>query len=1707
VNEAQRRALSLLDFLEAFYRRQFPPVRNVANYGDFLLREPELPDVPGVTLMPGGRRWLTLKLVTHPPAPSVPDDLVDYVEEGELTPHVEPVLRDISDEDERTLAQELLDNWVTETWLPWSEKWLEIERGRAFYKRAFDLRTRVERDREIYELVWGFGRMRWNGQSEECDHPLLSVPIEIEHDRTDGSLALVPAGPVTVEYAFLADLPLADRAGYLDRRRSSEEIELDPWNAETIRPEYEGLLRSIDFDGTFGQPPSGSHAAAEEGWVLYLRRRQTDYFAFLEAQRQVLIEQPECIPLPIASIVVDEPSRLVGELGVQWGEAEAVELLLPLPANEEQHAILNRAACRAGVTAQGPPGTGKTHTIANLISHFVAHGQRVLVVAEKEQAIKVLADKVPEGIRALVVPNLGSDAEARTRLEQSITSVQAGVYNPTTVPSLSEIERRMSVMEDISSRIALLSGELRERSMAEASPCPPSIAAPGRTTPSEVASWLAQEELAYDYIPDHLSAGDTCPIGPFELAQLVGTLEDIGPTDLREALNTLPPTTLPTKSVLSEEDAELEQLEVRLAAGTITDWSSIDLAEPESLDDLAIQINAMWSWMTKWSGSWLARVQDELSDPGYQRAWIEFASTVRRELNLADDLSRSLLTHSIVIPDELGGAPTFRSALESAHSRLESGKSLGLWKKDARDAVERCVVDGAKPTNAVAVRLCLDELDLRAARRRLATAWINQTSRVGAPSLESTQPEHEIRELVRELEWQLDWRATRWPALLDTLAHLGISAPSVPDADEFTQLHLTSGLFTVRRRYRVLVRDRTELGTYLTEEGRRAEAAPTWSDLRDALTERDWERWERCQERCARLHSIQERAVRAEDIRTRLEKSAPLWAAQITDTGGEAAGDPAHLSEAWQWRCAESWVSEMNSRRSAAFLERSIEDANRQRLRAVEDVVVGRAWRHLADNFSDHHRIALQQYVTASKRLGKGHSKYAARFQREVRNALNDAKDAVPVWIMTLSKAMESFRPAAEPPFDVLIVDEASQVGIEAIPVLGLARRAIIVGDDKQTSPENVGLNREAIFGLIEEHLSEIPKYQTLFDPDTSLYDLAAMKFPDIVMLREHFRCLPEIIAFSNHRYYGGNIEALRDQRPSPGWQPTGTVDVRVGYRKPGLDLNENEAVAVVDLIAELVERPEYEAMTFGVISLLGAKQAPRIQELLLDRLGPVVIEERHIRCGDAASFQGDERDVMVISLVVAPDASGQLGRIGAMTGKPAERRINVATSRAANQLWVVHSIQPEDFPSQDPRAELIRHCREPALVEEMSDRLFEKCESEFERRVVGDIVARGFRHVRTQWVAGNYRIDIVIEGPEGRRLAVECDGDIWHAEDQWDRDRARQTVLMRAGWKFERISGSAYFRDPAGALEPLWARLEELGIPTGEWMESAALAPPRRVVESVGMSGTEFGIDESRAGVDPRENVPEAHEVGSEPYLGAEDIPVPSNHLPDAVMESGGEGLADAIELDGIAGQLWNNEISTPVGRPEDLPSRQPGSSPRYLEVSGSRQSALVPYIQWQQSAVSEATEASQEELIEALVAIVSAEGPMLARRAYLMYHQASGGQRVGKDIRSALNRAAYAAIRGGRLSQIRDECPGQVDKTLYVPGSSPVVTRVLGTRDLYEVPQSEIRALIEQLGLSNAPLNQVCRAVLDAYGLRKLTQKALAFVAECLAYHWEPA
>ncbi len=184
----------------------------------------------------------------------------------------------------------------------------------------------------------------------------------------------------------------------------------------------------------------------------------------------------------------------------------------------------------------------------------------------------------------------------------------------------------------------------------------------------------------------------------------------------------------------------------------------------------------------------------------------------------------------------------------------------------------------------------------------------------------------------------------------------------------------------------------------------------------------------------------------------------------------------------------------------------------------------------------------------------------------------------------------------------------------------------------------------------------------------------------------KHFRCVEPIIRFSL-RFYPEEIIPLRIPTPSERLTPP-LIDVFVSNgRKDSRKINRLEALAIVDEIERLVQNPAYKGRSIGVVSLLGDKQASYIQNLLLKRIGEDRYLHHRIACGDAATFQGKERDVMFLSMVASPgDAQAQVTRLF-------EQRFNVALSRARDQMYLFRSVSAEDLSNtQDLKLRVINH-------------------------------------------------------------------------------------------------------------------------------------------------------------------------------------------------------------------------------------------------------------------------------------------------------------------------------------------------------------------------------------------------------------------------------
>ena len=1391
----------LHDYLSALAQEvHAKPVRQVGDH-DVTVAPSDVPSHPSVRLgAAAGQAWLQVAKTPRPVPPAVP---------GEVAPQLagvpvdDPYVPPLPAEDDPVVSA-----WLDEVWEPWARQARPAVDARRLYESLFRLRQRMRTDEATYELVWGHGVLGWSFAGQKICHPMVITPVRVTFDDESGDLAVLPDGLPTLELDCLQGLGVPDLAqlGRIGDELAGEPV--DVWS-DQARALYRRIVAPLGLDDRVDEgpelPETTEAPVIADTWRLVVRRRRVMFLKFFE-QLKLAMADRTTLPAPMVALAAGEDAARLAADAEDWTPV-AEQLLLPLAANDEQVQIARKLATHSGVTVQGPPGTGKSHTIANLVSHLVAHGKRVLVTAHKDQALTVLRDKIPADLRDLSLAVLGSSSAHLTELQrsvQAITSAADGVDEEREGRAVAALRVRLDEVRGdvLLLRKRLRTGLEREQESLE-------VAGHERRA-AEVADWLAQHRDALGRIPDALSPGTACPLTAAELAELFSLVRRIGPEDALACTADLPsPADLPSGERLARDSAEVRRLG-EILAGHHADPARLDAIGDAELGRLADDTGRAAAELTGLGEEWLVRLRDQVvQERQWRELWSRHTEHLRKDAHECAVLRATIAGSRIEVP-----ARPYRETLgllDQLRRRYAEHKKVSpLVNRDLAQFVKVASVDGEPPQTVEDVDRIDAYLRLRRLRESLVRLWADEfvvaLSAPGVPDGTSAV-ETWIDGRAQQILAAIDWETSGWPRLRDRVAYV-VPAPARPSPDDLHRLASVLGGVRARHRQRALQSDLARLRAWLAAARTRPEASSLWGDLLDTLTAADWERWDAAVATAARLGAMRPAVVRLASLYDRLAAVTPRWAELVRESGGDPlrCGDPSQLDLLWRWRQAEAWLSGIIGADDVAEVQRRLDRTQDEQRSLTLELTRRSAWLAMKRNLGHEQRQALVGWLQTLRKIGKGTGAAANKWRAEAQRLMPHAMGAVPVWIMPYYRVVESFDPAVAPPFDVVVVDESSQCDTFALGLLGLGAKVVVVGDDRQISPSAIGTERGRVDELIRTHLGDFPN-ALLLDLESSLYDASARLFPGVVRLREHFRCLPQIIEFSSQHYYGGEIQPLREETSRLPGPVVRAVHVPDGVRQDLAvgDVNEAEANALVDALVQCCADPAYEGRTMGVISLLGtSRQAQFIDAALLHKLGPEEYEARRLRCGDAYGFQGDERDVIFIS-VVADDARS------AATSRVFEQRMNVAASRARDQMWVFHSVQPDALHPDDQRAKLIRYARDgqrsPALARDLESR----CESDFERRVLRLLLARGYR-VTPQHPVGSLRIDLVVRGA-GRKLAIECDGDKYHGPDQWEADLRRQLILERLGWRFWRVRGSAFYRDPDKAMESLWPLLDQLGI------------------------------------------------------------------------------------------------------------------------------------------------------------------------------------------------------------------------------------------------------------------------------------------------------
>lgn len=443
--------------------------------------------------------------------------------------------------------------------------------------------------------------------------------------------------------------------------------------------------------------------------------------------------------------------------------------------------------------------------------------------------------------------------------------------------------------------------------------------------------------------------------------------------------------------------------------------------------------------------------------------------------------------------------------------------------------------------------------------------------------------------------------------------------------------------------------------------------------------------------------------------------------------------------------------------------------------------------------------------------------------------------ELMPVWLAS-PETVSAIFPLKEDLFDLVIFDEASQCTVESgIPAVYRAKQLIVAGDEKQLPPFTMFQST-----YVNDEDEEV--YDT--DESQSLLNLAKRRFPEKI-LQWHYRSkYEELINFSNHAFYNGqiqiapNVEPLKNP-PSITWNK---VDGRWINQS-----NEVEAQEIYSILKDiLIKQPD---KTVGIITF-NAKQQTKIVDTIeksaaTDQVFNVAynqvmgkeLDER-VFVKNIENVQGDERDIIIFSIGYAKNEEGKIfNRFGMLNQVGGENRLNVAVSRAKEGIVVVSSIEPEELNVTNtaqvgPKLlkSYLKYVRAvsknnkeqiQAVFNEINENVSTNVkeqglhfDSPFEEQVYKQIKNLGYE-VATQVGTSGYRIDLAIVHPSDSSryiLGIECDGAMYHSSaNAKERDIYRQRYLENRGWAIERIWSRNWWKTPGKEIERIDQRIREL--------------------------------------------------------------------------------------------------------------------------------------------------------------------------------------------------------------------------------------------------------------------------------------------------------
>ncbi len=1076
------------------------------------------------------------------------------------------------------------------------------------------------------------------------------------------------------------------------------------------------------------------------------------------------------------------------------------DVFCPRSADSSQLAAVMAAAAGHDFVLEGPPGTGKSQTITNIIAHCLAHGKRVLFVAEKRAALDVVHRRLrEEGLEPFCLElhsNKIGKADVLAQFDRSLkfmTEATAEGWEHRTA----ELERLRGALNDYT------------RALHRRTPC-------GLSAHACFDHLLPRQNESTVRLDDWPHLLDTTA-EELDNARLLAR-------QLQER----------SRAVMPLHDHPLAPL-------ACEEWSPTWAERTPDLIRALTEQATIAATATQELRTWLGCPGESVSRRQLQdlRALTEslaspvpvgpaFATTAWHQL--AADLDRwiSLVRGRDAVRSRLGGYDESKllaldlDALKAKWTLAQSSWFLMKWLRlgSVRRLLRAARPDQSRPAVAQLAEILDDALRLRTLNTELAAAAPTARACLGAVWAKG---EPDPSALGQARAWGEALHARMLACAGDDLVWLGqlrqllaalfAEGPSAYAASTAIGLRLSHYREALDAFDGALVR-------FATEVKLRREVVDEASDhlaAVRALAERVSRGWKHIREWCS-----WQKARRAA-VETGL---APVIAA-LESPEGATLDVPA--------------LFERSFRRALLFALIEREAALREFFGREHNERIER-FRELDEKIASLSRELIRARLAAGIPRDQGIAEVPKAEIGLLRKELGKRMRHIPVrkLLAGIPKLLPRLKPcvlmsplsvaqyleATHETFDLVIFDEASQIPVwDAIGAIARGRQLIMVGDPKQLPPTN-------FFGGGNDDEDDLTP-EAHKDLESVLDELMSHQVRH-KRLQWHYRSRHEgLITFSNRQYYENDLLTF----PSP---ESGLGGVRLKhlptarYDKGKSRTNLGEAQALVaDLVARLRSN-DGPRRSYGIVTFSLAQQ--QLVENLLDeerRKYPEIevhfgdeppVEGEPVFVKNLENVQGDERDVILFSICYGPDEAGKVAmNFGPLNRDGGERRLNVAITRAKHEVLVFSGLRADQIDLTRTRARGVRDLKLFLDYAERGPRALAaattasgpaEADSEFEKMVADRLRAAGYT-VHHQVGCSGYRIDLAVVDPTapGRYLlGIECDGATYHrAATARDRDKLRQLILEGLGWKLHRLWSTDWWHDADKEMGKLLERLQEL--------------------------------------------------------------------------------------------------------------------------------------------------------------------------------------------------------------------------------------------------------------------------------------------------------